>query len=67
MEGSRTRQKTTLSLQREFTGSRLEKQILIRAFDLVMPARGSDRVTEEQLATETTGRPPVEPHGSHGD
>jgi hypothetical protein len=65
MEGSRTRRKATLSLQREFTGSRLEKQILIRAFDLVMPAQRMDRVSKEQSTTQT-GRSPVEPRRSQG-
>jgi hypothetical protein len=66
MESSRTRRKALLSLQREFTGSRLEKQILIHAFDLVMPAQRTDRMSEEQSLTQT-GRPPVEPRRRQGD
>jgi hypothetical protein len=47
MEGSRTRRTTTLSLQREFTDSRLEKQILIRAFSLLVPVDSSEPIAEE--------------------
>ena len=65
MGGSRTRRKTALSLQREFTGSRLEEQILVRAFDLVMPTQRLDRASEEQPTTQT-GRSPVEPRRSQG-
>jgi hypothetical protein len=64
MEGVRRRRQATLSLQRGFTGSRLEKQILIRAFDLVLLARRPEQVSEEQPTTET-GRP-VEPRRSQG-
>jgi len=55
MDGSIARQQPTLSLQQEFAGSRLEKQILIRAFELVMPAQRHDRVADEQSSIETDG------------
>ena len=66
MEGSRRRRLSALLVQLQFTGSRLEKQILIRAFDLVMPARCPDRMPDEQPTTEP-GRPPVSPRRSQGD
>jgi len=65
MEGSRRRRNTTVPLQREFMGSRLEQQILIRAFDLVLPPQRPERVPDEHSTTET-GRPPVEPRRSQG-
>jgi hypothetical protein len=52
-------------VQREFTGSRLEKQILIRAFELVMAAQRTDRVEDEQPHA-ATGRPPLNPCRSQG-
>jgi len=47
MEGLRRRSKAELSLQREFSSSRLEEHILRRAFELVIPvlvrqAKGSE-------------------------
>jgi hypothetical protein len=37
MEAPRRRSKVELSLQREFSGFRLEEQVLRRAFELVIP------------------------------
>jgi hypothetical protein len=65
MEASRRRRNAPLPLQREFTGSRLEKQILMRALDLVTPARRLDRMPEEQPTTQA-GRPPIGPRRSPG-
>lgn len=47
MEGLRRRRNATLALQREFTDSRLEKQILMRAFALLVPVDGSEPSAEE--------------------
>lgn len=57
MEGSRTRRTTTVSLQREFTGSRLEKQILMRAFALLVPVDGSEPIAEEPEKAATDPAP----------
>jgi hypothetical protein len=38
MEGSVQGRQVSLGVQREFAGSRLEEQILIRVFELVTPA-----------------------------
>jgi len=43
MEGLDHRRQPALSLQREFAGSRLEEQILKRAFELVLPVYCLDR------------------------
>ncbi len=47
MEDTRRRRSVSLSLHREFTGSRLERQILMRAFALVIPTDRSDPSDEE--------------------
>jgi hypothetical protein len=39
MEGSVLGRRFSLEVQRDFAGSRLEEQILIRVFELVMPVR----------------------------
>jgi hypothetical protein len=65
MEGSRTRRNTTVSLRREFAGSRLEKQILVRAFALLVPVDGSEPFGEE-AGKAAADRPPVIPARSQG-
>jgi hypothetical protein len=65
MEGSSHRRQPTLSLQREFAGSRLEEQILMRAFELVIPAFRLDLVEEELSSTEAD-KPLVNPLRSQG-
>jgi hypothetical protein len=47
MEGLRRRRDATLALHREFTDSRLERQILIRAFALLVPIDGSGPMVEQ--------------------
>jgi len=47
MEDLRRRCNATLALQREFTGSRLERQILMRAFALLVPADGWEPIAVE--------------------
>jgi hypothetical protein len=47
MEGLRLRRNSLVALQREFTGSRLDKQILMHAFALLVPVHGSEPITEE--------------------
>jgi hypothetical protein len=37
MDGSRREQQPPLELRREFAGSRLEEQIMVRAFELTVP------------------------------
>ena len=65
MEGLRRRRPASLLVQRQFTDSRLEKQILIRAFELVVAAQRTDRVEDEQPNAET-GRPLINPCRSQG-
>ena len=65
MEGLRRRRPASLLVQRQFTDSRLEKQILIRAFELVVAAQRADRVEDEQPNAET-GRPLLNPCRSQG-
>jgi hypothetical protein len=60
MEGSSRRRHPTLFLQREFAGSRLEEQILMRAFELVIPAFRLD-VVEDELSSTEADKPPVDP------
>ena len=38
MEGSRRRRKPPVDVEREFARSRLERQILVRVYELVLPA-----------------------------
>jgi hypothetical protein len=47
MEGLCRRLNATPALQREFTGSRLEKQILMRAFALLVPVDRSEPIPGE--------------------
>jgi hypothetical protein len=49
MEGLRRRSKVELSLQREFSGSRLEEQILRQAFELVIPVLVQEAKESEAL------------------
>jgi len=53
MEGLHRRRGPTLSLQREFTGSRLEAQILKRAFELVLPALRQQSRASNPINTES--------------
>jgi hypothetical protein len=48
MEGRVPDRQFSREIHREFASSRLEEQILIRVFDLVMPAIGRHRAEEEQ-------------------
>jgi hypothetical protein len=65
MEGLRRRRNALLALQREFTGSRLEKQILMHAFALLVPVDGSEPITEEPQKR-ITDLPLVIPDRSQG-
>lgn len=47
MEGSCRCREGALLLQQEFIASRLEKQILMRAFALIVPVDGSEPIGEE--------------------
>lgn len=58
MEGTSWRRQPALSLQREFAGSRLEEQILRRAFALVIPALPQESIDVEPCNNEAE-RPPV--------
>jgi hypothetical protein len=51
MDDSR-RRNSPLALQREFTDSRLEKQILMRAFALLIPLDGSEPIDEPAWKTD---------------
>jgi hypothetical protein len=65
MEGTSRRRQPALSLQREFAGSRLEEQVLIQAFELVVPALRQDLVENEFWRTEVDN-PPVNPLRTQG-
>jgi hypothetical protein len=65
MEGLRRRSNAELSLQREFSGSRLEEQILRRAFELVIPVL-VQQVKESESLNRDTDRVPVNPKQSQG-
>jgi hypothetical protein len=65
MEGSSRPRQPALCLHREFVGSRLEEQILKRAFALVMPVHRLDRVDDEQPKA-AADHPPVNPVRSQG-
>jgi hypothetical protein len=52
MEGSNNRRPSAVSLYREFTGSRLEEQILKRAFELVLPIHHLEPRANEQRQAE---------------
>ena len=55
MDGSKQRQQALLAVQREFVSFRLEKQILMRVYDLVAPplAVGSTEFAEDLPQSET--------------
>jgi hypothetical protein len=57
MEGSNRRRQTAVSLYRQFTGSRLEEQILKRAFELVLPVYHLERGEDEQPKAEANSTP----------
>jgi len=63
MEGSCRRRKAIVSSRREFSGSRLDREILVRAFDLVLPAQ---RLVQMPVAQPTADavRPQVHPRRS---
>ena len=65
MEGLRHRSKAELSLQREYSGSRLEEQILRRAFELVIPAL-VQQVKESYPLNSDADRMPVNATQSQG-
>jgi hypothetical protein len=65
MEGLRCRSKAALSLQREFSGSRLEEQILRRAFELVIPVL-VEQVKESEPPSRAADRQPVNATQSQG-
>jgi hypothetical protein len=51
MEGPGSGRRVSLEIQREFAGSRLEEQILIRAFELVAPAIRRTLTQDDQMAS----------------
>jgi hypothetical protein len=51
MDGRGRGRPNSPEIQREFAGSRLEEQILIRAFELVAPAIRRTLTEDEQSAT----------------
>jgi hypothetical protein len=65
MEGLRQRSKAALSLQREFSGSRLEEQILRRVFELISPVL-AQRVKESEPLNSAADRVPVSATQSQG-
>lgn len=65
MEGLRRRSKTEMSLQREFSTSRLEEQILRRAFELVIPIL-VQQVKESKPLNSDADRVPVNATQSQG-
>lgn len=65
MEGSRRHRQPTVSLHREFAGSRLEEQILVRAFELVLPSLRRDLPTREGTDLDAD-KPPLNPVQSQG-
>jgi hypothetical protein len=65
MEGLRRRSKAELSMQREFSGSRLEEQILRRAFELVVPVLDQQGKETEPL-NRAADRVPVNTTQSQG-
>jgi hypothetical protein len=67
MEGSGRSRRPTLALQREFAGSRLEEQVLRRAFELVVPGRRRAVPVNQRSATEADNSPgPLLPTGTQG-
>ena len=52
MEDLHRRREPMFSLQREFSGSRLEQQVLKRAFELVIPSLSKEVGEVEALNTE---------------
>ena len=65
MEDLRCRSKAELSLQREFSDSRLEEQILRRAFELIMPVLARPVKDSEPLNSDAD-RVPVNATPSQG-
>jgi hypothetical protein len=57
MEGRR--RNATLALHREFTNSRLEKQVLMRAFALLVPVDGPERIAGEPGKAEVEPPPAI--------
>ena len=57
MEGANRRRQPVISLHREFTGSRLEEQILKRAFELVLPIYHRESVADERSQAEADSTP----------
>jgi hypothetical protein len=57
MEGSNHRRQSVISLYREFAGSRLEEQILKRAFELVLPLVHREPVADERSHAEANSTP----------
>jgi hypothetical protein len=51
MDGSSRGRQSALELRREFAGSRLEEQILIRVFELVVPVIRRGWTDDERSAT----------------
>lgn len=68
MDGSARRRQAPLSLQRDFAGSRLEQQILARAFELIVPS--NHLVVPEQQPPDAAGKPasttPPQTQGARG-
>ena len=59
MEGSSSAIKSLLAVQREFTGSRLEQQVLVRAYELAVPVvRRSIGSRKQRIAKEQVFRLP---------
>jgi hypothetical protein len=56
MEGSRRGRRPPLELERKFAGSRLEEQILIRAYELVVPVIRRSIVQDSLSGTGATPR-----------
>ncbi len=65
MEGLQRRSKAELSWQREFFGSRLEEQILRRAFELVIPIVVQE-AKQSELFNNDAARVPVNATRSQG-
>jgi hypothetical protein len=57
MDDSRRRRNTPLLFQREFTNSRLEQQILMRAFALLVPLDGTEPIDEPARKTDANPCP----------
>lgn len=62
MEDLRRRSKSELSLQREFSDSRLEEQILRKAFELVIPVLVQEAKEDEPFNSAADRVPVNAPH-----